>query len=176
VTSFGVNLGYIWKKAFFQGFTCFILTHMWKKEESRVRLGRAFGAVFTSTVLLATALISVLSFPPALAGGVGPPGGTIWADDTAYMTVATPTSLPHPDGAKFDVIYTFPGTSLASVSEVKPGDSDYNGGRWHVYEVTFLTISPTQFTNDQDILDAAASGQVLITATDVYFVCPLIKA
>jgi hypothetical protein len=121
-------------------------------------------------------MVSAFLVPSALAMGVGPPGGTIYADDMAYRTVATPTNLPSPENAPFDVIYAFPGTSLAAVSEAKPGDQDYNGGRWHVYLVTFLTIPPTQFTNDQDILTAESMGQVAITPVNVYFVCPLIRA
>jgi hypothetical protein len=140
------------------------------KRKSQVQLGKVLSAGFTILVISVT-LVSAMSIPPVFAKG--PPGGTIYADDMAYRTVGTPTNLPHPDNAPFDIIYTFPGTSLAAVSESKPGDMDFNGGRWHVYEVTFDTISPTQFTNDYDILQAESSGQVTITSTNVYFECPL---
>jgi hypothetical protein len=168
------NLEVIWEKVFLECSDKSYSTTMSEKK-SQLRLGKAVSAILTSLMLSMT-LISALSFPPALAKGAGPPGGTIWADDISFRTVATPTNLPHPDGAPFDVIYTFPNTTLASVSESKPGDQDFNGGRWHVYAVEFLTIFPTQFTNDQDILTAASLGQVSITPTDVYFECPLIRA
>jgi hypothetical protein len=103
---------------------------------------------------------------------VGPPGGTIYVDDTAYQTVATPRDLP-PHG-KFDAIYVL-GDNLSAVAEAAPGDRDYNGGRWEVRLVTFLTISPTQFTNVEDLRAAEAQGQVSFSEIVRRFECPLIR-
>jgi hypothetical protein len=121
----------------------------------------------TVLVLLAVALGS-----GAAIAQVGPPGGTIYAHDVAYRTVATPKDLP-PHG-KFDAIYVL-GNDLAAVSESAPGDRDYNGGRWEVRVVTFLTISPTQFTNVEDLRQAEALGQVSFSQVVRRFVCPLIR-
>jgi hypothetical protein len=104
---------------------------------------------------------------------LGPPGGTIYAHDVAYRTVATPRDLP-PHG-KFDTIYVL-GDGLAAVSESAPGDRDYNGGRWEVRPVEFLTISPMQFTNAEDIRAAADRGEVRIGGVVRRFECPLIRA
>jgi hypothetical protein len=121
----------------------------------------------TVLVLLAVALGS-----GAAIAQVGPPGGTIYAHDVAYRTVATPKDLP-PHG-KFDAIYVL-GNDLAAVSESAPGDRDYNGGRWEVRVVTFLTISPTQFTNVEDLRQAEALGQVSFSQVVRRFECPLIR-
>jgi hypothetical protein len=121
----------------------------------------------TALVLLTVALGS-----GAAIAQVGPPGGTIYAHDVAYQTVATPKDLP-PHG-KFDAIYVL-GGELAAVSESAPGDPDYNGGRWEVRVVTFLTISPTQFTNVEDLREAEAQGQVSFSEVVRRFVCPLIR-
>jgi hypothetical protein len=42
--------------------------------------------------------------------------------------------------------------------------------------VTFETIEPTQFTNADDLLDAASRGEVSIGPVVRRFVCPLIKS
>lgn len=119
------------------------------------------------------ALAAGFLFPfQATAQPPGPPGGTIYVDDVAYQTVATPRDLP-PHG-KFDAIYVL-GNDLASVAEAAPGDQDYNGGRWEVREVTFVTIAPTQFTNVEDLREAEMLGQVSFSGVVRRFVCPLIR-
>jgi hypothetical protein len=110
----------------------------------------------------------MLALPTAAFAGVGPPGGTIYANDVAFRTVATPTSLP--DQGNFDIIYVFPDCEgCASVSEAAPGDQDYNGGRWAVHEAYGITM---QLTNSDDV-EAQATN---IVDTGTRFVCPLIAA
>jgi hypothetical protein len=104
----------------------------------------------------------------AMADSLGPPGDTIYAFDTAYRVIATPTSLP--DVGPFDTIYTFPDCpTCKSVSESAPGSSDYNGGRWRVVAAGGIT---TQLTNADDVVAQATS----LTDTGTRFVCPLISA
>jgi hypothetical protein len=123
--------------------------------------------------LLPLAIFALLGFATTAAWAqVGPPGGTIYAHDVAYRTVATPKDLP-PHG-KFDTIYVL-GGSLASVAESAPGDQDFNGGRWEVRLVTFVTIAPTQFTNAEEVEAAAQSGQIQISGVVRRFECPLIR-
>jgi hypothetical protein len=123
--------------------------------------------------LLTLALVpaGVLLFAvPAMADGnsLGPPGGTIYAFDVAYRTVATPTSLPAKGPT--DTIYMFPDcATCASVSEAAPGHPGYNGGRWRVVEAHGIT---TQLTNAGDVIAAASS----LVDTGTRFVCPLISA
>lgn len=121
--------------------------------------------MFGLVALLAIGLGSV-----AIAG-LGPPNFFTYAHDRLYSGVLTPTDLP-PDG-KFDKIYVL-GSGLKPVSDAAPGDKEYNGGRWEVHPVTFLTISPTQFTNAEQILSAAGAGQISIGPIVKRFECPLI--
>jgi hypothetical protein len=101
----------------------------------------------------------------ALASGVGPPSGTIYAFDRAYNTVATPTSLP--DRGPTDTIYVFPDCpACVSVSEAAPGTPGYNGGRWKVVAAYGIT---SQLTNADAVVDAASS----LVDTGTRFVCPL---
>jgi hypothetical protein len=116
----------------------------------------------------AAAAFAALWATPAMAAGVGPPSGTIYAFDRAYHTVATPTSLPNT--GPFDTIYVFPDCpSCASVSEAAPGYPGYNGGRWRVVAAAGIT---SQLTNAADVVAQASS----LTDTGTHFVCPLSKA
>jgi hypothetical protein len=121
-----------------------------------------------SLLALLTTVAALGVSTTAAADGLGPPGGTIYAFDQAYRTVATPTSLP--DRGKFDTIYVFPDCpSCASVSEAAPGSRDYNGGRWRVVAASGVT---TQLTNADDVVANASS----LEDTGTRFVCPLIRA
>jgi hypothetical protein len=119
--------------------------------------------------LAATAATALVVVVPAMADGksLGPPGGTIYAFDVAYRTVATPTALP--GNGPTDTIYVFPDCgSCASVSEAAPGHPGYNGGRWRVVEASGIT---TQLTNADDVVAAASA----LTDTGTRFVCPLVR-
>lgn len=116
------------------------------------------------------AVVAGLTAAPGLAAGksLGPPGGTIYAFDQAYRTVATPTALP--GRGPTDTIFVFPDCAgCASVSESAPGQPGYNGGRWKVVEAFGIT---TQLTNADDVVAAATS----VVDTGIRFVCPLIRA
>jgi hypothetical protein len=119
-------------------------------------------------LLGAAAAAAALWATPAMAAGVGPPSGTIYAFDQAYHTVATPTSLPN--RGPFDTIYVFPDCSgCASVSEAAPGHPGYNGGRWRVVAASGIT---SQLTNAADVVAQAS----WLADTGIRFVCPLSKA
>jgi hypothetical protein len=118
--------------------------------------------------LTAAGLAGLALAAPAMAEGLGPPSGTIYAFDTAFRTIATPTSLP--DRGSFDTIYVFPDCpSCASVSEAAPGRPGYNGGRWKVVAAHGIT---DQLTNAADVVASASA----LTDTGIRFVCPLIRA
>jgi hypothetical protein len=122
--------------------------------------------------LLVTAVLALALLPAASFAQVGPPGGMIYANDELFRTVGTPTSLP--DRGRFDTIYAL-GGDLANVSDAAPGSPGYNGGRWEVRPITWVTIDPTQFTNAEQVLDAAASGAIEIGDVINRFECPLIR-
>lgn len=133
------------------------------------RLARRVGAGAAAVALLAS-----IGASGALAGG--PPGLAFYVDDVRYRTVGTPTDL-FGTGAPawtYDAIYAL-GEGLVNVAESKPGDTDYNGGRWLVYPVTWAAgVTPVQFTNDADILAAALAGDLTIGDPVKSFVCPVI--
>jgi len=101
---------------------------------------------------------------------LGPPGGTIYANDVAYRTIGTPSVLPQnaPDDS-FDTLYHFPDCDgCAAVSDAAPGDTDYNGGRWKVVNAFGIT---EQLTNAEDVEAMASSIEPTVDS----LVCPMIK-
>lgn len=127
----------------------------------------------TALLVAGLAMIAATAFAQGQGNGpVGPPGGTIYAHDEAYRTVGTPKDLP--DHGNFDTIYVL-GGDLAAVSESAPGDADFNGGRWEVRFITW-NVTPTQYTNAEDIVAAAGRGDLMIGDVARRFECPLIRA
>jgi hypothetical protein len=126
-----------------------------------------------SRITQSVAVLLVLLIPGLAFAQLGPPSGMIYANDELFRTIGTPTELP--DRGQFDILYAL-GGDPANVSEAAPGDPGYNGGRWEVRPITWLTIEPTQFTNADQILEAEAAGEIEIGEVTQRFQCPLIKA
>jgi hypothetical protein len=102
--------------------------------------------------------------------------GAIWYDGELYRTVLTPTQLPDkaPEHS-FDVLYSFYNGQKASVADAAPGNKDYNGGRWVVYNVTVVDDIGI-LTSVEDVWNAAGNGSITISDEPVTrFVCPMIK-
>jgi hypothetical protein len=114
----------------------------------------------------ATLLISLAS--SAVAAG-GPPKLAFYIDDVRYRTVGTPTDFSNTGApaSTYDKIYAL-GSGLANVAESKPGDTDFNGGRWAVYAVTWSAgVTPVQLTNDGQVLAYRDAGLLTISADPV---------
>jgi hypothetical protein len=136
------------------------------------------------TIGIAVVMICAGTASFILAGG--PPGGNFWADGTVYSTVVTPANLP--DQGPKDGLYVFDGLMGQNpVSESKPGDMDYNGGRWQVYVLEFTDEGKAAHDPDGDgyvnfqlmswemVQDHIGLGHLTLVAMGPTFVCPLIK-
>ena len=95
-----------------------------------------------------------------------------WADGELFAGVVTPAKFK-PSSGNFDELYAggngfFDGVPL--ISESKPGDQDYNGGRWHL-NVLKSTVDPDKYANANrvEVLDPDD-----FVSTDMYFECPLL--
>lgn len=135
-------------------------------------------------MLTGLAAVLLLIVSPVVAGG--PPGGTIWADGMAFRTIATPSVLP--DRGPKDGIYVFDNLDgQNAVAESKPGDQDYNGGRWQVYVLTFTEdglavhdanddgVADFELTSWEMVQQHIGLGHLEQTAIGPSFVCPMIK-
>ena len=95
-------------------------------------------------------------------------GGMVWADGQVYRTVVTPTELD-PDNGPFDALYVGAfKDGIGLISEAKPGDQDYNGGRWEVW--VLKADATTDYSNADSDADLNLDDFELAGA---YFVCPL---
>jgi hypothetical protein len=117
---------------------------------------------------------------------VGPPiPDALWADGQLYRTVATPTALP--DRGPKDGIFAF--TNLAgqrSVAEAKPGDRDFNGGRWQVVLLAFTDeglavhdadgdgMADFELDDWEEVLTHIHLGHLEVIGYGPSFVCPVI--
>ena len=141
---------------------------------STARLAAAAALALGGTVALAA---------PAFAGG--PPSPGFYVDGELYRTVGTPTDFSGtgaPDDT-FDVIYAIAGAEF-NVAEAKPGDRDFNGGRWQVHSITSADLGAAIAEvddNDSGTLDSAEEVEAAITlglVTDEgvvrSFECPVI--
>ena len=120
---------------------------------------------------LTLAAFLTIGLAATMAAQVGPPDFLTYANDELFSGVLTPRDLPN--HGKFDTIYIL-GQGLTPVADAAPGDRDYNGGRWEVRPVTWVSIAPRQFTNAAQVESAAAAGQIMIGNVVRRFECPLI--
>jgi hypothetical protein len=125
------------------------------------------------SLLAGTTLAISLLAAPVAAGG--PPSVGFYVDGNLYRTIGTPTDLSGTGAPahSFDTIYAL-GNGLTNVAEAKPGDRDYNGGRWMVTAIEWHT-APTQLTSAEEVLAAEAAGDLSIGGVVTMFVCPVIK-
>ncbi|HEX5012966.1 MAG TPA: hypothetical protein VFV72_02315 [Candidatus Limnocylindrales bacterium] len=127
-----------------------------------------------ASLLAATGLLISIAAAPVAAGG--PPSLSFYIDGQRYRTVATPTDFSNtgaPD-ATYDRIFAL-GSGLINVAEAKPGDRDFNGGRWAVMPITWHT-TPTQLTSAEDVFAWADAGLLTIGDTPVrLFFCSVNK-
>ena len=126
---------------------------------------RTITAVIGATAAL-TLSVSVV------AAAAGPPSLAFYVDGARYRTVATPTDLSTTGAPEhsFDHIYAL-GSGLINVAEAKPGDTDFNGGRWLVMPITWHS-TPVQLTSAEQVYAYADAGLLSIATEPVRaFVC-----
>ena len=96
----------------------------------------------------------------------------ILVDCHKFTGIVVPATFK-PESDPFDELYVMPDGAFADgvplISDSKPGDQDYNGGRWHL-NVLKDDVSPTKYMyacseEDLDLDD--------FMSTDMYFGCPL---
>jgi hypothetical protein len=117
----------------------------------------------------------LLSIAASTVAAGGPPSLSFYVDGAQYRTVGTPTDFSGTGAptSSFDRIFVL-GDGLANVAEAKPGDRDFNGGRWMVLPVTWH-VQPVQLTSAEQVEAYAADGRLTIATTPVSeFECPVI--
>jgi len=127
----------------------------------------------------ATSAALLISVAASTVAAGGPPSLSFYVDDDRYRTVGTPTDFSSTGAPSFtyDKIYAL-GDGLINVAEAKPGDTDFNGGRWMVLPITWAEgVEPVQLTNAEDVEAWAEAGLLTIASTPAkQFLCPVIPA
>jgi len=125
--------------------------------------------VLRNMVVLAMAL----AFSSTLSHAAPKVFGHLFINGEVFRTFGVPAALPH--GGR-DPLFTFTDAAdgQLSISQFGPGDHDFHGGAWAVYNVTF-NVEPYLLTSYDELIDAAMAGDVTITrdaARD--FRCPVL--
>jgi hypothetical protein len=129
-----------------------------------VALALAIPVIFVATLTSAQAQ----SPPPFVF-----PDGCCFYEDTIVRTVVPPAATPQ-EG--IDNFYGFPAGAAAGqkgVVAVAPGDTNYHGGHWKFFAVTF-NVTPYLLTSEAAVLAAQAVGDVTVTPVPANdFLCPI---
>lgn len=129
----------------------------------------------TFSILLVPALLLSVSF---LAGqgdvrAEGPlPRPQVWVDDELFDSIVTSASFK-PSAGPFDELYTGGNGFLDGVpliSDAGPGDTDYNGGRWHL-NMLREGVDPDKYMDASSVEDLDLDD---FMSTSMYFECPLL--
>ena len=111
---------------------------------------------------------------PALAGRPGFvfPGGCCFYEGTMVRTVVPPAVSPQEGVDDFYEVIAG-ATGQKGVVAVAPGDTNYHGGKWKVFDVTW-NVTPYLLTSAAAVLAAEMAGDVTITRNSGKdFKCPI---
>jgi len=131
-------------------------------------------ALLAMSGLVAFVMLGTIRAPAAAQGPL--PRPTTWADGELFAGVVAPATFK-PESDPFDELYTcgLPGQSFKNgvplISESKPGDADYNGGRWHLNVAKDAGDCRARYSN------ATSVGELDLDdfmSTSSYFECPLL--
>ena len=133
-------------------------------------------------VMILSVLVIGLVGTAAIASAKGPnPRPQSWADGELFAGVVTPATFD-PASDPFDKLYHgIVGQDGANqgggflngvplISESKPGDQDYNGGRWHLF-ILKSGVPAAKYAGADSVDDLDLSDFV---STNNYFECPLL--
>ncbi len=124
-------------------------------------------------VLTLSVLVLALGFASLAEAGDPPERATVWVDNELFGTVVTPAVFDGEHGP-YDELYTcasdvnFFKDGVPLISESKPGDQDYNGGRWHlnILDEGKVCDGTADSVEDLNLSD--------FVSEDKYFECPLL--
>ena len=133
-------------------------------------------------VMILTVLVIGLVGTATIASAKGPnPRPQTWADGELFAGVVTPATF-NPASDPFDELYHgIVGQDGASqgdgflngvplISESKPGDQAYNGGRWHL-NILRSGVPAAKYKNAKGVDDLDLNDFI---STNNYFECPLL--
>jgi len=128
----------------------------------------------TLTMAIFSALAIALVLPATSAFAATPGFGNLYYNGTIVRTVVSPAAFPNEGLDNFYKV-TNGATGQLGIAAVAPGSSDYHGGHWKVFTVSFNSgVTPVLLTSEQAVLSVQNAGMVTVTrnaAAD--FLCPV---
>lgn len=126
----------------------------------------------TPSILMLAGVVALLPFVSGNAFAATPNFGMLYYDGGVVQTVVPPSETKK----GFDDLYVVldeEGMQIQmAIAGVAPGDRNYHGGHWIVNEVTF-NVDPYELKSEADVIEAESSGDVTVTKTMRYFLCPI---
>ena len=106
------------------------------------------------------------------------PQPPVWVDCIPFTGLVVPATFK-PGKGNFDELYAgadFSGNPL--ISDYKPGDQDYNGGRWHmnVLRTGVDTVKYINACSEEDLDMNDFMPALDMEGNEMYFECPLKKS
>src|SRR2546427_3376856 len=128
----------------------------------------------TLTIAILSALAIALVLPVTSAFAATPGFGNLYYNGTIVRTVVPPAAFPNEGRDNFYKV-TNGATGQLGIAAVAPGSSDYHGGHWKEFTLTFNPrIKPVLLTSEQAVLSAQNAGMVTVTRNAVAdFLCPV---
>ncbi len=128
----------------------------------------------TLNMVIFSGLVIALVLPVTSAFAATPGFGNLYYNGTIVRTVVSPAAFPNEGLDNFYKV-TNGATGQLGIAAVAPGSSDYHGGHWKVFTVSFNSgVTPVLLTSEQAVLSVQNAGMVTVTrnaAAD--FLCPV---
>src|SRR5438034_10935636 len=128
----------------------------------------------TLTMAIFSALAIALVLPVTSAFAATPGFSNLYYNGTIVRTVVPPAAFPNEGKDNFYKV-TNGATGQLGIAAVAPGSSDYHGGHWKVFTVTFDSgVTTVLLPSEEPVLSAQNAGMVTVTrnaAAD--FLCPV---
>src|SRR2546422_6791326 len=123
----------------------------------------------TLTMAFFSALVIALVLPVTPAFAATPGFGNLYYNGTIVRTVVPPAAFPNEGRDNFYKV-TNGATGQLGIAAVAPGSSDYHGGHWKVFTVTFNSeITPVLLTSEQAGFSTPKAGKVTVTRNAVAY-------
>ncbi len=124
-----------------------------------------------SLVAVFAVALYLLVFPVSAAK---PGFGSLYYNGNIVRTVVPAAAFPNEGRDNFYKVMNGAQGQLG-IASVAPGNTDYHGGQWKVYAVSFNSgITPHVLTSEAAVLGAQNAGDVTVTRiASMDFLCPI---
>ena len=119
-------------------------------------------------------LVAILAIPASSVFAATPGFGMLYYNGMIVRTVVPPANFPNQGIDNFYVV-TDAAAGQLGIAAVAPGNTNYHGGHWKFFAVTFNSgVTPYLLTSEDAVLAAQSAGDVtVIRMSAMDFLCPI---